>query len=453
MILIEAARRRQARRRRALVRASVVLLMVAAAGLAVRDTGSGHGRHGSGLKHAGRQPRSSSFPSTQRSQLTAATMPVCFRSSVADPALVGSGTMASVVPVGYPSVVGSSYPFAVRVAPNGRWSFVSTVGAYQAGVDVFSDQTAAPHFVRSVSVPDTLDVRLALGEAITRDGKYLLVAADQGAAVIDLARAESGSPHALLGVLKDPSISFSPWLVAVSPDDRYVFVTSPRSGEVAVFDLARAIARGFGPSDLIGVESIPAPQDVAVSPAGNWLYVTSYPSSLYVVNLEKRASAGDLHTAAFPVQAVVTAGCFLNRIATSANGSLVWVTSSLDNELLGFSSAKLRSHPADALVATVRVGDYPDGLALFDHGRRVAVADGVWGAFGTAYPKPPKGASSNVAIVSVKAALAGKPALLGAVRSGTYPRSVTATANGTRLFVVNSASAQLEVIDARATGS
>src|ERR1039457_1282129 len=40
--------------------------------------------------------------------------------------------------------------------------------------------------------------------------------------------------------------------VAVSPDDRFAFVTLEYSAEIAVFDLNRALTRGFGPSDFVG---------------------------------------------------------------------------------------------------------------------------------------------------------------------------------------------------------
>lgn len=446
MKLIEEARRRQARRHRLLVRAGVATLVVAASGIVAYDLGGGPApRVPSSRSGSSTTAASSKGAAAQRAQLLSSNMPSCFRSSFASPPVLDTVATASTTVDAYPSAIGR--PFAVQVSRHGQWSFVSVAG-YTSGVEVFSDRAGAPHWVREIVLPPALTgTQGAKGEAMTRDGKYLLVAAGHGAAVIDVARAESGAPHALLGMLSDPSLA-DPWLVAVSPNDRYVFVTSPLGGGVAVFDLAKALAHGFGPSDVLGVESIVAPQDVAVSPDGHWLYVTSYPGSLELVNL-RRPSPGHGGLGPFEARSITTSGCFLNRVVTSANGSLVWVTSSDNNELLGFSATKLVSGPAKALVATVQVGDYPGGLTLFDHGQRVAVADGDWGAFTSGYPGPPPGAASNLVVVNVKAALAHRPALLGAVPTGEWPRSITATADGSKLFVVNSVSVQLEVINAK----
>lgn len=446
MIRNEVTPRRPTRPRRRVTGACVALLVAAAIGAVPRGGGSG------GPAWSGRTSnRQGSNPNVASARLLAARMPVCFSSSIATPPVWGAGSVTAIDPIG----PGTAVPFAVRVTPGGHWSFVSVGSARRAGIEVFSNGHAGVRHVRSIRLPTSRNVRWhgADGEAMTRNGKYLLVATEEGAAVVDVSRAESGAPNALLGMLQDSNLTFTPWLVAVSPDSRYVFVTSPKTSQVAIFNLARALAHGFGPADLVGLESIPSPQDVAVSPNGRWLYVTSYPNSLYLVNLERRTAGADPAVGPFVARSVVTPGCFLNRVTLSASGALVWVTSSLDNELLGYSSAKLLRDPSAALVAAVRVGDDPTGLALVDHGRRIAIADGDWGAFYAEYPAPPKGARSNVVIVSVQAALSHKRALLGTVLSGRDPRSLAASAGGMRLFVVNSVSRQLEVISTGARGN
>jgi DNA-binding beta-propeller fold protein YncE len=132
---------------------------------------------------------------------------------------------------------------------------------------------------------------------------------------------------------------------------------------------------------------------------------------------------------------------------TSSNGRLVWVTAAYSDELLGFSAARLVSDPAHALVATVRVGVAPDGVALFDHDQRIAVADADWGPRAAGTPPSRRGAASNVVVVDTAAALAGRPALLGRVRSGLLPSAIAMEANGTTLLVANARSHQLEAVN------
>ena len=71
-------------------------------------------------------------------------------------------------------------PFGVAVTPDGRYVFVSRA---TSGVQVYRvGRELALTWVRSVTVPGTL-----LGEALTSGGRYLLVASNRGAVVIDVA--------------------------------------------------------------------------------------------------------------------------------------------------------------------------------------------------------------------------------------------------------------------------
>lgn len=111
--------------------------------------------------------------------------------------------------------------------------------------------------------------------------------------------------------------------------------------------------------------------------------------------------------------ATVTAGCNPVRVAVSADRTVIWVTARESDSLLAFSAARLHSQPAHALLAAVRVGNAPVGLALVRNGTRIVVADS------NRFRAP--GAASTLAMVSVPAALAGRPALLGYVQAGDSP--------------------------------
>lgn len=217
-----------------------------------------------------------------------------------------------------------------------------------------------------------------------------------------------------------------------------------------MFRLERALAHGFSPSDFVGTIPVgEAPVGLAVSPDGRWLYATSetereaIPSggpgrgprgTLTVISL-RRAETDP----AGSVVSTITAGCTPVRVIVSADGSVIWVTARQSDFLLGFSAARLLNDPAHALIARVRVGEAPVELALVNHGTRIVVADS--NRFGA------PGAPSNLAVVSVAAALTARPALLGYIRAGGFPREMALEPGGRTLLITNFSSQQLEAVD------
>ena len=351
-------------------------------------------------------------------------------------------------------------PFGVAATPDGHWAFTAlSVGASSPSVEVLRLGGAlAPAVVRDIPVPGQ-----PLGEAITPDGKYLLVAnGDDGAAVISVARAEAGTAGAVLGTLHAPGGGGASE-VAVSPDGRFAFVTLEQSESAAVFNLGAALSHGFGPADYVG--TIPlglAPVGITVSPDGRWLYATSeettatlsraipspettlpatapatgpsnVPGTLTVINL--RRAETDPPAA---VAATVAAGCQPVRVITSAGGTQVWVTARASDDLLCFSAARLAADPSGALVAAVRVGAAPVGLAAVRGGSLLVVADSD--RFATTSP------NSELDVVNVAAALAGRPAVVGHIPAGVFPRDMTLAPDG-RLLVSNYSSNNLEAVD------
>jgi DNA-binding beta-propeller fold protein YncE len=285
------------------------------------------------------------------------------------------------------------------------------------------------------------------GEALTNDERYLLVADGSGAAVLDVGRAERGAPHAVLGKLAVDARSTSLALdsaieVSVSPDDRFAFVSLESANEIAVFSLERAIKTGFKRSALVG--TIPlgfGVVGIAISPDGHWLYATSEAKSatsqqgtISVMNLklaETRPSRSVVESA--------TAGCDPVRVALSPDGAVVWVAARESNSLLAFSAPLLRTDPRHALLARIRVGAAPVGLALLRKGTRIVVADS------NRFAAP--GQTAALTIIDTHAALAHKDAVIGEIPAGTFPRELSIQATQNRLLVTNFGSNQLEVID------
>jgi DNA-binding beta-propeller fold protein YncE len=314
---------------------------------------------------------------------------------------------------------------------------VSAIGVLRIGSGL------APAPVRRIALPRGA---AALGETLTRDGRYLLAASGSGAVVIDVARAEQGRPGAVLGTLSAPRANGA-IEVAVSASGDFAFVSEEGSADAAVFNLRRALTRGFGASDYVG--SIPlgiAPVGLAVSPDGRWLYATSEIASrphpgglggrggtLSVIDLRRAQTRP-----ASSVIAVAAAGCGPVRVITSADGRAVWVDARESDDLLCFSAARLRSAPRGALAAVVRVGEAPVGLALVRGGTRVVVADS--NRFGA------PGAAADLGVVNVAAALAGRPSFVGRIPAGQFPREMALTPGGGVLVVTNFASQQLEAV-------
>jgi len=333
--------------------------------------------------------------------------------------------------------VGGS-PFGIMAAPGGRWVFVASP---LSGVQVLRTGSRP-----ALAPARTIRTGQVLGETLAGGGRYLLAAAGAGAVVINVARAEQGSAGAMAGRLAGPS-GQGAIEVAVSRDGRFAFVSLEYSARVAVFDLQRALAQGFGPADYVGAIPVGrAPVGLAVSPDGRWLYATSevsatarptgpdVPGTLTVISIQRAES-----DPARSVVSTVDAGCQPVRVITSADGRVVWVTARGSDALLGFSAARLRSDPPHALIARVRVGEAPVGLALVDHGSRIVVADS--NRFGAA------GATSSLTVVNVGPALAGKPALAGLLPAGGFPREMAPEPDGRTLLVTNYVSGQVEVVN------
>ena len=286
---------------------------------------------------------------------------------------------------------------------------------------VLNTRGSAPVPMRSIPLPG------AAGLALTPDQKHLLVSGQNGVAVYGVGALEQHLPGlvARVGILTSkgggPAVQ-----VALSPDGKYVFAAL-QSGDVAVFDLRRALKAGFGRTDLVRLIKVTGrPTGIAAAPDGNNVYVTSGPAApgqgwLTVIDTVKAAGKQP-----DPVVRVVKAGCQPGQIVVSKTSQEVWVSVTGANALAVFSAAKLLDDPAHAVIAHVAVGQRPLGLVIFNHGARIMVADSG--------PGNPAGGASGLAIINVPKALAGQPALVGTVASAAAPRAVVLYPGGQTLL-------------------
>jgi DNA-binding beta-propeller fold protein YncE len=258
--------------------------------------------------------------------------------------------------------------------------------------------------------------------AMTHDGMLLMVAGYTATAVLSVRALEDGASDPVVGTLDDAGVG--QFEVAVSGDDRYVFVTDETTGGLSVFNLALALRRGFSARGVAAgiVPLASGAVGLAMSPGGGQLYVTSYGAygphgQLWVIDTA-RAESG---AGGGAVLGHVAAGCQPVRVAVAPDGSTVWVTALQSNALLGFSAADLRDDRSRALRAVVRVGSEPVGLVLVDDGRLALVGNsnrGLVQGTGSAVPQ-------TVSVINTAAALAKRPAMVGVVLTGLFPRDLT----------------------------
>jgi DNA-binding beta-propeller fold protein YncE len=122
---------------------------------------------------------------------------------------------------------------------------------------------------------------------------------------------------------------------------------------------------------------------------------------------------------------------------------------------------RLAASRAPTLVRSIPVPGMPLGVTITPDGKYLLAADnagvavlsvaraesGAAGAvLGTLSAAGGSGATSDLDVVNVAAALAGRPAVVGHIRAGLFPRDMTLAPDGT-LLVSNFDSGQVEAVD------
>jgi len=352
------------------------------------------------------------------------------------------GSIASAKGAAYP--VQGGEPFGLVPAKDGKFLFVFNGTSAQVYKVSPADGTLTFAWSYTFAVPD----EPATTAVPTHNGRYIMVATANGIDVLSTAIGESGASGSMqVGSLQVPNLpKYERAIgVAVSPDDKFAFVTLQYSGQLAVFNLNGAAASGdFSGASYVGSVSLgKQPVGVTASPDGQSLYVTSFKGG-------SQAGQGLLSTLSMakaetdPAGAVVSqvdAGCNPARIVVSPDSKTVWVSTRQSNELLAYSAASLAgsSSASKALIAEAQVGQTPIGMALVNGGSRMVVADTDMQAVGAS--------SDNLAVLSTSAILAGKKALLGYIPSGLMPHELAVSPNGKYLYVTDNGSAQVQVVN------
>ena len=338
-------------------------------------------------------------------------------------------------------------PFGLVYARQKDTAFVSLSNT----LGVLNTSTFPPSLSRQIPLPAAY--KTALGLALTHDGRYVLVSAGPGLVVVDAARAAAGRPDATVGALNGTTGTQMPGVgaieVAASLDDEYAFVSQEYGsvpgitpGNINVFELDKPSSNGSVSGTDIGYLNLGlAVVGTALSPNGKTLYAVSELISRNAT--QGSLSAIDVKTLdTTPSKALLsnaTAGCGPVRVIVSSDGKIVWVTARESNRLLAFDAAKLVSEPGYALLASVQVGTSPVGLTFARNESRILTADS--NRFGYA------NATTGLSVVDVRAALAGKQAVLGRVPTGLFPREFAVSPDGSVILVADFTSKQIQAVD------
>ena len=282
--------------------------------------------------------------------------------------LITSGKFANIT--GSPWILPST-PFAMAMAPSGSFLYISTV----AGVDVFP---IAGSGALGTVVAVTQDPALAI--QIDTSGNWLIEAVQAAIGSVNMdAIPISTSTGGISGTEVATSYTVNgavqPGKIAVSPDDKYVFVSLGTGGTLAV-PFNPAAGPGVSPfaaqASLIPVANAGGSSlSVAVDPGGNLVFVgeslgnsTGKSGGLRVFNYSSFGASKLTQAAGSPLD---SGGIAPNAIFPKPGGNFVYVangqgTSSAGN-IAAFSISASGSSYTVAAASTVAAGTQPYSLA------------------------------------------------------------------------------------------
>lgn len=282
------------------------------------------------------------------------------------------------------------HPFGLAFSSDGCWLFVAMkAGRYGGALGVLHDTDGTFALARSVGLPHAGN-----GEALTHDGRLLIVTEGADAEVFDVAALEQGSGQPRVGRLNDGDAPGMVYALA-SKDDGLLFVSDENAQAVSVFDLAKWRAQDYRGDPLLGrVTTAPGPVGLALAPDGRWLYVTSevaprrqgfadtcapethrdrrHPQGLLLrIDVAKAA-----HDPRASLAGGVQAGCNPVRVAVAPDGEALWVTARDSREVLRIGVDAFAAH-GGVKVSGFDVGGGPVGIAIRPDGKQawIALAD------------------------------------------------------------------------------
>ncbi len=255
----------------------------------------------------------------------------------------------------------------IAIAPDGKYAYVLTTANDGKTGNIAS---VAVIDTASKEVTTTINLDGAVNDlAISPDGKYVYITEqdivdNKSAGVVTVIDTVTNT------VTKKVPIEGSPEGIAITPSSKYAYVTSSGSiagfgssqpnGTVSVIDTAASTVIA---TVTVGV----APPNVAISPDGEYAYVTNSGSN----------SISVIDTATNTVATTITGLLHPFDVALTPNGEYTYVTEAdLENDA---GRASVISTATDTVTATVTLVGFPYAAAITPDGAYVYIANGVNG--------------------------------------------------------------------------
>jgi DNA-binding beta-propeller fold protein YncE len=306
--------------------------------------------------------------------------------------------------------LGSEPAQDIVVIPNTR---IVAVGLSNAGVvflslDKVLEGNADPHVLSQGERPGSGYL------AATPDGKTLFVANEY----------LHGGSVGIIALRRDPKGQLAPQTIAQIPTPRATPGIALSPDATRLYAVDEVLAKDL-PEHLPGIDTPELHHQNCVQAAGSPPMTNG---GLFVVDVARAAApATDYspqHDRADAVVSLINSGCSPVREAVSSDGRTVYVTARGDDSILVFDAAALEHDPEHAFVRTLETnGIAPIGLALFDHDRKLLVANSNRFSFG----------SGNATVIDLVDP--AKPTFLQTIKTGLFPRNITVAPDGRSLLL------------------
>ena len=340
------------------------------------------------------------------------------------------------------SIALPGHPFAV-IPSTGRqagcWLFVSLDNGNIEVLRRDNGRIELEHTVKVKGHP--------LGMALTPDGKSLIVASGHFILFLDVKRLKSGKGDPTTASISDGENPMSGYLNGTA-DGKFLFVSNEAAQTISVVDLEHGresigtIPVGIGPIALTFSKDgrYLYTSSLTAAPDWNWPKVckpegqdpakaeaTKPEGAIIVVDVE-RAKTDPAHS----VVSRVPAGCSPARIAIAPSGDRIYVTARGSNAVGRCDTAIGERSPSCALGH-----DACRTLPSSGRGRRETGHRGKFNRFDTDQSK-----AQALEVLS-----ADRLQVISQIHAGAFPREMKLSPNGNTLYITNSSSDSLEIID------
>lgn len=140
------------------------------------------------------------------------------------------------------------------------------------------------------------------------------------------------------------------------------------------------------------------------------------------------------------VRSVIPAGCSPVRMAISPAGDFIYVTARNSNTMFAFRTDKLVTDASHSAAGSVPVGSAPVPVTVADSGAKILVGNS------NRFAGRP-GQDQDITVIDAARVSEGKAAVIGRIPAGAFPREFATSADGRTVALSNFASESVEIID------